>query len=132
MKLSHTTHYAVSALVHLARQGYGRLVTSHVIAEAEGIPEPFLLKVLQGLTSAGVLQSLKGPNGGIRLARAARQITLLEVVEAVEGPIRGQVNFEATDAKRLGVKLQAVCDRAAEEFRRQYRRVTVADLAGKG
>jgi Rrf2 family protein len=132
MKLSHATRYAVSALVHLARQGDDHLLASHTIAEAEGIPEPFLLKLLQGLTSAGVLQSLKGPNGGIRLARPAGQVTLLEVVEAVEGPIRGQVSFEGTDAKRLGAKLQAVCDRAAEEVRRQYRRVTVADLAGKG
>ena len=132
MKVSQTTRYALQALIHLTRQGGSQPVASHVIAEAEGSPEPFLRKVLERLASTRLLDSLKGPTGGYRLARPAGRITLLEVVEAVEGPIRGSLDFEGTDAQRLGGKLQAVCDRAAEEVRRQYRRVTVADLAGKG
>jgi Rrf2 family protein len=132
MKVLQATCYAVTALVHLTRQGGSQLVASHVIAEAEGIPEAFLRTVLERLASTRLLYSLKGPTGGFRLARPAGRITLLEVVEAVEGPIRGSLDFEGTDAKRLEGKLQAVCDRAAEEVRQQYRRVTVADLAGKG
>ena len=132
MKVSQATRYAVSALIHLTRQGGSQPVSSHVIAEAEGSPEPFLRKVLERLASTRLLVSLKGATGGYRLARPAGRITLLEVVETVEGPIRGRLDFEGTDAQRLGGKLQVVCDRAAHEVRQQYRRVTVADLAGKG
>ena len=132
MKVSQTTRYALQALVHLTTQGGSQSVACHVIAEAQGIPDPFLRKVLERLVSTRLLYSLKGPTGGYRLARPAGRITLLEVVEAVEGPIRGRLDFEGTDAKRLGGKLQVVCDRAAHEVRQQYRRVTVAGLAGKG
>src|SRR5258708_958355 len=68
----------------------GAPVASHTIAREHGIPERFLLKVLNPLVSAGILSSLKGPHGGYRLARTASDITLLEVIEAVEGTIRGE------------------------------------------
>ena len=58
MKLSRTSHYAVVALVHLARQG-GKAVASHDIARAEALPERFLLKVLYPVVRAGVLHSVR-------------------------------------------------------------------------
>ena len=91
MKVSQTTRYALQALIHLTRQGGSQPVASHVIAEAEGSPEPFLRKVLERLASTRLLVSLKGATGGYRLARPAGRITLLEVVETVEGPIRGRL-----------------------------------------
>ena len=66
------------------------LLPAHLIAQARGIPERFLLKVLKPLVSARVLHSVKGPNGGYRLARPAKDISMLEIIEAVDGPIRGQ------------------------------------------
>ena len=63
MKLSHAVRYALQALVYMANETDGQLVASHVVAEAEGIPELFLLKVLKMLVSARILQSLKGPSG---------------------------------------------------------------------
>ena len=53
-------------------------VASHHIARARGIPELFLLKILKPLVSARILRSVKGPNGGYRLARPAQKITMLE------------------------------------------------------
>ena len=89
MKLTRASNYALQALAYLVDQPQDKSVASHIIAEAEGIPERFLLKVLQPLVSVGVLRSIKGPNGGYRLARTPKQVSLLEVVEAVDGPIRG-------------------------------------------
>src|SRR5262245_32615350 len=89
MKLTRATGHALVGLAHLARHGGGRPVASHAIAAAHGIPEEFLLKCLRPLVSAGVLRSVKGPHGGFRLARPPGDITLLEVVEATEGPVRG-------------------------------------------
>ena len=73
-----------------ARKDHTRPVASHHIAAARGIPDRFLLKVLKPLVSARILLSLKGPHGGYRLARKAEEISLLDVLEAVDGPIRGQ------------------------------------------
>src|SRR5215475_15835610 len=89
MKLTRASSYALHAVTFMASQKHDRPVASHHIAHARGIPERFLLKVLKPLVSARVLHSIKGPNGGYRLARPANDITMLEVLEAVDGPIRG-------------------------------------------
>jgi Rrf2 family protein len=75
--------------MHLAREGDGRPVFSHAAAQAGGIPEKRRLRVLRPLVTARVLRSLKGRHGGYRLARPAQDVTRLEVIEAVDGPIRG-------------------------------------------
>src|SRR6516162_1844795 len=89
MKLTRASSYALHAVAYMADQENNEPVASHVIAKARKIPERFLLKVLKPLVSARVLSSIKGPNGGYRLAKSANEITLLEVLEAVDGPIRG-------------------------------------------
>src|SRR5260370_36659481 len=93
MKLTRASSYAIHALVFMAAEKQNRPVASHHIARARGIPERFLLKVLKPLVSARVLHSVKGPNGGYRLARAAHDINILEVLESVDGPIPGQATF---------------------------------------
>jgi Rrf2 family protein len=133
MKLTHAASYAVHALVFMAGQkNQGRPVASHHIAQARGIPERFLLKILKPLVSVRLLTSVKGPNGGYRLARPASDITLLEVLEAVDGPIRGQASFarEETNGK-LNKQLDGICNQAAEQIRKQLQKVKVSDLAGK-
>jgi Rrf2 family protein len=131
MKLTHATVYALHALAYLAKQEGDRPIASHLIARAQGIPELFLLKVLKQLTLSGVLRSLRGPNGGYCLARKPKDISLLDVVEAVEGPWRSQAPFESKGGGSLDGKLQAVCDQAGEAVRKQWQRVRVADLVGK-
>jgi Rrf2 family protein len=130
MKLTRASSYALQALVHLVEQPQDRPVASHVVAEARGIPERFLLKVLKPLVSARVLLSVKGPNGGYRLAKAAKQVTLLEVVEAVDGPIQGDAPPVGKDgAAALDRRLQQTCDDTAKLIRERLGRVTLADLA---
>jgi Rrf2 family protein len=129
MKLTRASNYALQALAYLVDQPPDRSVASHVAAGARGIPERFLLKVLQPLVSAGVLRSIKGPNGGYRLARPPKQITLLEVVEAVDGPIHGDAPAVGKDgAAALDRKLQGVCDAAATIVRERLAKVTLADM----
>src|SRR6516225_7690794 len=87
MKLTRASSYALHAVAYMATQKHNRPVPSHIVARDRGVPERFLLKVLKPLVSARVLLSVKGPHGGYRLARPAGEITLLEVLEAVDGPI---------------------------------------------
>jgi Rrf2 family protein len=133
MKLSRACGYALCALTYLARHEVGGWVASHTIAEAQGLPGGFLLKVLTPLVEAGVLRSDRGLGGGFRLARPARSITLLEVLEAVEGPIQGRMDaVGAGGGAPLDARLQAVCDDVAEAVRRRLGKVSLADLARKG
>ena len=107
-------------------------IASHLVAQARGIPERFLLKVLKPLVSAQVLLSIKGPNGGYRLARPANDITMLEVLEAVDGPIRGQAPFSREDPHSpLNRKLDTICNQAADQARKQLGKVKISELASK-
>jgi Rrf2 family protein len=117
----------------MAAQKQTKPVASHHIANARGIPERFLLKVLKPLVSARVLHSIKGPNGGYRLARSASDISLLEVVEAVDGPIRGLAPLSQVEGDgQLDRKLEQICNQSAEILRKQLQKVRMADLVGKG
>ena len=131
MKLSFASGYALAALAYIARAKPDGPVASHVIAEAAGLPERYLLKVLKPLVDAGVLRSLKGPNGGYRLARPPKGLTLLEVVEAADGPVRGDA--PPVGAGKAGAafdgRLQGVCAGAATLVRERLAGVTLAELA---
>jgi Rrf2 family protein len=131
MRLKCASLYALQALAHLAAAGGGRPVAAPAIARARGIPAQFLRKVLQALASAHLLRSHKGPGGGYLLARPAEGITLLEVVEAVDGPLRGRVPRAAGSRDPLDARLLEVCAAAAGRVRRRLGRVRLADLAGK-
>jgi Rrf2 family protein len=132
MRLSRATAYALHALAHIARtagQQPGRLVTSAAVARAQGLPEPFTLKVLKPLVSTALLRSAPGAGGGYRLARPARGITVLQVVEAIDGPVTSSVPDDFAPAKdRLDRRLAAVCREAAELVRGRLGKVRLADL----
>jgi Rrf2 family protein len=130
MKLSSLCGHALHALVYLARHEREGFVPAVAVADAEGLPRDFLTKGLRPLVSRGLLHALRGPNGGYRLARPARGITLLDVVEAVDGPIRGEAPRFAAGASRFDDRLRRVCDEAAAAVRRRLRQVSLADLAG--
>src|SRR5262245_20294226 len=98
MKLTRASSYALHAVAYMAQQQHDTPLASHKIAHERGIPERFLLKVLKPLVSARVLVSIKGPNGGYRLARPASDISMLEIVEAVDGQIRGMAPEPDRDA----------------------------------
>ena len=126
MKLTRASSYALHAVIFMAAQkDHTRPVASHHIAAARGIPERFLLKILKSLVSAGILLSLKGPSGGYRLARPADQITMLDVLEAVDGPIRGQAPLPEKDNGPLNNKLEAVCNQIADQVREHFAKVLV-------
>jgi Rrf2 family protein len=133
MKLTRAASYAIHAVAYMATQNASQPVASHVIAQARGIPERFLLKVLKPLVSTRVLLSIKGPNGGYRLARSPRDITMLEIVEAVDGPIRGQAPFTPEGNSVGGYlhhRLEQICNSTADQMRKQLDKVRVSDLIG--
>jgi Rrf2 family protein len=132
MKLTSASVHAVRALAYLARHPGGRPVSAETIAAAEGLSHGFLLKALKPLAAAGVVRSDRGPSGGYRLARPARSLTLLDVVEVVDGPLRGEAPAVGGGKHaRLDARLQRVCEALAETVRGRLRRVSLAELAGR-
>jgi Rrf2 family protein len=89
MQITRQADYALRAILYLARD-YGdkdtRASTSQ-IAEDQEIPASFLAKIISQLSIAGIIQTSRGAKGGVRLARKPEDISLLDVVEAIDGPI---------------------------------------------
>jgi len=81
------TDYAMRVLVYLAIPGKQGPVAAKVLAKTQDIPNDFAYKILRKLTKAGLLEGYMGSHGGFILARSPTQITLLEVVEAIQGPV---------------------------------------------
>ena len=128
MKLTRASSYALHAVAYMAQLKSDKPVASHKIAQERGIPERFLLKVLKPLVSARVLLSIKGPNGGYRLARKPDDITMLEILEAVDGPIRGQAPLLEKNNGPLNNKLEAICNQSADQVRKHLERVRISEL----
>ena len=81
------TDYAMRALVYLAIRRKQEPVAAKVLAKAQDIPNDFAHKILRKLTKAGLTKSYMGSQGGFTLARSPSQITLLQVVETIQGPV---------------------------------------------
>ena len=86
LKLTKKADYGLIALKHLVVHG-PESSSAKEIADTYGIPLPLLSKILQKLTKNGFLRSEHGTNGGYRLARSAREITALEVIRLIDGPV---------------------------------------------
>ena len=86
LKLTKKADYGLIALKHLAMRGIASS-SAKEIAETYGIPSPLLSKILQKLAKNGFLRSEQGTNGGYKLARDPREITALEVIRSIDGPI---------------------------------------------
>lgn len=97
MQITRQADYAVRAVLHLAEIKNGGRAPTSKIASEEHIPPSFLAKIISQLSVAGIVQTSRGARGGVALARDPSEITLLEVVEAIDGPI--QLNECVNDPK---------------------------------
>ena len=87
MRLSKTDAYALHALGYLGTRPREEKTSGDDISAATGIARPYLMRVLATLVSAGIVTSCKGPGGGYCLARPAAEISLRDVMRAIDGPI---------------------------------------------
>ena len=131
LQLTRGGEYAVRAMTYLARFPEGHVASLHDIGQAQEIPESFLAKILQSLVHAGLAVSQRGAHGGFALARPAEQITMRDVIEAVDGPI--SVNLCTLDPEEC--KRSSTCEvhkawlRAQEQLMDVLGGVTLKSLA---
>jgi Rrf2 family protein len=102
------------------------------ISKEYNIPLEYLLKILQQLVRANVLRSKRGPRGGFFLARPSDGITLLEIIEAVDGPLMSHLHLaELTGNATFSQKMETVCRKATEGVREIYSRAKLSDILGE-
>lgn len=87
MQITRQADYAVRAVLYLSGLHNGKRAPTSQIAKEQHIPPSFLAKIVSQLSVAGVVQTSRGARGGVSLARPSEDINLLEVIEAIDGPI---------------------------------------------
>jgi Rrf2 family protein len=130
MRLGRAVSYAVLATVHLAENANGRPIQGRDIAAACGLPAGHLLKILQQLVRAQILSSERGPAGGFVLRKPPNEITLLEIVEAIDGPITGDLPLrQVSPAKESArARLEQTCREVAQHARTMLAQTVVSEL----
>jgi Rrf2 family protein len=131
VRISAKADYAVRAAAELAAAGE-HTVKGEVLAQAQGIPLRFLENILAELRHAGLVRSQRGSEGGYTLARTAEEITVADVIRAVEGPlasVRGE-RPERVEYAGAAEPLQRVWIAVRKNLRDVVEHVTLADVAG--
>jgi Rrf2 family protein len=130
MRLGRAAAYAVFATAHLAENANGTPIQGRDIAESCGIPSGHLLKILQQLVRAQILSSERGPAGGFVLRKGAGEITLLEIVEAIEGPINGDLMLRnvASGKEKARERLEQTCQDVAGYAKTLLARTVISDF----
>jgi Rrf2 family protein len=140
MRLGEPVEWALHCATVLALLPDDSALPASKLAEFHGVPAAYLAKALQSLSRAGIVESVAGRHGGYRLGRPSAEITLLDVIQAVEGQ---ESSFRCTEIRKRGPAQVAprlyspVCAiaeamyRADEAWRTELRHTTVADLLQK-
>jgi Rrf2 family iron-sulfur cluster assembly transcriptional regulator len=98
MRFTLQVRYAICGIFDLAYNGHGDPIQVRAISARQAIPVRYLEQIFQRLRRAGIVGSKRGPGGGYSLARGAAELTLRQIVEAVEGPLAEALELEADEA----------------------------------
>jgi Rrf2 family protein len=134
LKFSKKIEYALISLIDVGKKANGDLVSAKSISSKYQLPQELLGKVLQSLVKKGLLSSIQGVRGGYSINRNLSRITLLEVVEAIEGPI---YLVNCTDENRCKCSQQPHCtikspmEAIQYELAAFFKKITLNDLANK-
>lgn len=128
MKLSRTASYAVQATLQLAQNPQSRPVPCSRLAAEGDMPERFLLQILRSLVTSGILRSTRGVEGGYSLMRPPEEISLLEIIEAIEGPISSGIAVEGPEGDSSSSSLKSALKDIADTSRRQLEAIKVSQL----
>ncbi len=129
MKISRSTGYALIAVGYIAQNYQDGAVLAARVSKEYSIPLEYLLKILQQLVRANVLRSKRGPRGGFSLARPAENITMLEIIEAVDGPMISHLRLaEQTCEAPFSMKMEEVCKKGIDQVRNVYGAAKLSDM----
>lgn len=129
MRISRSTGYALLAAGYIAKNQTQKTILSQDISKQYDIPLEYLLKILQQMVRANILRSKRGPRGGFSLARPTNKITILEIIEAVDGPMIGQLNLaEQTGGEKFSVKAEQIYQKAIDQAKAIFEKAKLSSL----
>jgi Rrf2 family protein len=130
MKLSRTVAYAVRATLQLAKSDTTSPVPCSQLAAEGKMPERFLLQILRNLVTHGILRSTRGVEGGYSLVRTPEQISLLEVIEAIEGPYETETSLGEGEgiSTEAQAKLKEALSQVTNTTRQQLEAIKLSQL----
>jgi len=129
MKISRSTGYALVAVGYIAENCQCGPVLSTRISKEYGIPLEYLLNILQQLVRANVLRSKRGPRGGFLLAHDPKDISMLQIIEAIDGPLARPLHMaEQTNSVDFSIKMEEVCKKAIEKTTKLYDKAKLSDM----
>jgi len=129
MKVHNSAKYAILTVGYIAKNQHKRLVLGPSIARHYGIAPEYLTKLMQDLVKGNVLRSKKGPGGGFSLARPLNKITLLDIIEAIEGPMTESIALEEYGQRdKFLSKATKAYDKAVAQARRAFKKVKMSEL----
>lgn len=133
MELTRKGDYAIRGIVYLAGQPPNKISLLSEIAAAVDVPQTFLAKIFQQFSKTGIVKSFRGTGGGFLLAGPPEEITLLQVVEAVEGPIiPNRCVLKAGECERdISCTVHPVWHQVQQKVRGILANITLKDLAAK-
>ena len=129
MRISRSTGYALLAVGYVARHPEKKIILSQTIAKEYDIPLEYLLKILQQLVRANVLRSKRGPRGGFSMAKSAKKVNMLQIIEAVDGPMTSQLDLtEQAPKEKFSARAEQVYVKAIAAARSVFEKAKLADL----
>jgi Rrf2 family protein len=131
MRISAKVDYAMRAMTELAVAPDGVSVKAERLAELQGIPLQFLQNILQDLRRAGLVESHRGRDGGSALAKPAEQITVADVIRAIDGPLGAVAGVapEQVDYAGAAARLRETWVAVRAGVRDVLEQITIADIA---
>ena len=129
LRLSKKLMFAIEAVLDIAYNAGAQPVQSREINSRQGIPRRYLEPVLQQLVRAGILEGVRGPRGGYRLARERRRISLAEIADAVRSTEAAADPFDVPPGSPLGQEIvRPLCVDLVADWTRQLDQITIEDL----
>ena len=132
MRISRSAGYGILAISCIAKNKNEKIILSQDIAKKYDIPLEYLLKILQLLVKANILHSKRGPHGGFSLAKKPQDISILEILEAIDGPFISFTNLtDQAPGEKIGPRTDKLYEKALTQAKIVFEKAKLSSLIAK-
>ena len=128
MRSNTSVQYGLLAVYYLAKNQDKKLVITQSIADEYDIPPAYLHKILQNLVKVGILKSKRGPGGGLLLAKSPKKISMLEIIEAIDGPLASRVKIVDYERNKFARNADHILKKVTDQYRSVFQKTKLSDL----
>jgi len=130
MRLSRTVAYAIQAVMELSQHNPSIAYPCSKLAQTTKMPERYLLQIMRQMTTHGILYSTRGVDGGYTLMKKTSEISLLEIIEAIDGPVILMMPIGDKISSRVSTKLGELMKKITDNLAKQLAAIKISELMG--